>query len=60
MPINIGKTKDNYNKDRRPKYFNCNKYIYIAKECRNKKEKEMRKCFKYEQVKYIAKNYKEK
>ena len=33
MFMNIDKTKDNYDKERRPKYFNCNKYGHIAKEC---------------------------
>jgi len=31
--IDIRKAKDNFDKDRRPKYFNCNMYKYIAKEC---------------------------
>ena len=47
QPIDIGKSNDNF-KDRKPKYFNCNKYRHIAKECWKKKEKETRKCFKYE------------
>jgi len=32
QPINIGKSNDNF-KDGKPKYFNCNKYGHIAKEC---------------------------
>ena len=32
MLIDIGKAKDNYNKDKRPKYFNYNKYKHMAKE----------------------------
>ena len=42
QPMNIGKSNDNF-KDRKPKYFNCNKYGYMAKECWKKKEKETRK-----------------
>ena len=30
--MNIGKSNDNF-KDGKPKYFNCNKYGYMAKEC---------------------------
>jgi len=39
MPMNISKTKENYNKEGRPKCFNHNKYRYMAKECWKKKEK---------------------
>ncbi len=39
MFMNIDKTKDNYDKERRPKYFNCNKYGHIAKECWKKKRR---------------------
>ena len=28
-PMDIRKTKDNFNKDRKLKYFNCNIYRYI-------------------------------
>ena len=37
--IDIGKIKDNFNKDRRPKCFNCNTYGYMAKECRKLEER---------------------
>ena len=37
--IDIGKTKDNFNKDRRLKCFNCNTYRYMAKECRKLEER---------------------
>ena len=33
ISMNIGKTKDNYNKDKRPKCFNYNKYGHITKKC---------------------------
>ena len=36
--INIGKAKDNFNKNKRPKCFNHNIYRYIAKECWNLKK----------------------
>jgi len=35
--MDIGKSNDNF-KDGKPKYFNCNKYGYMAKECRLKKK----------------------
>jgi len=54
-PMNIGKFKDNYNKDRKPKHFNYNNYGHIAKEYR-KPKKEMRKCYKYNKVEHLAKN----
>ena len=55
--INIGKVKDNFNKDKRPKCFNCNTYRCMTKKCqRSKKEWDMRKCYKCNKVEYIAKN----
>ena len=58
IPIDIGKAKDNFNKDRRSKCFNCNIYRYIAKECKKpKKEQDMRKCYKCNKVEHIAKDY---
>ena len=54
-PMNIGKSKDNYNKDRKPKHFNYNNYGHMAKEYR-KPKKEMRKCYKYNKVEHLAKN----
>ena len=54
--IDIGKTKDNFNKDRKPRCFNCNVYGYIAKDCRKlKKEQDIRKCYKCDKIRYIAK-----
>jgi len=32
QPMDIGKSNDNF-KDGKPKYFNCNKYEHMAKEC---------------------------
>ena len=57
--IDIGKSNNNF-KGGKLKYFNCNKYGYIAKKYWKKKEKEIRKCFKYKQEGHIAKNYKGK
>ena len=60
MPMNIGKTKNNYDKEGRPKCFNCNKYRHIAKECWKKKKRNPKKYFKCERVGHIAKDCKEK
>ena len=55
--MDIGKSQDNFDKDGKPKYFNCNIYKYLAKEYkRPKKDKEMRKCYKYNKVEYLAKD----
>jgi len=35
--IDIRKSKDNFNKDKKPRCFNCNIYEYIAKECQRPK-----------------------
>jgi len=38
--MDIGKSNKNF-KDGKPKYFNCNKYSHMAKECQlEKKERE--------------------
>jgi len=58
--MDIGKTKNNYDKEERPKCFNYNKYGYMAKECQKKKEKNTRKCFRCERVGHLAKDCKEK
>jgi len=60
MPMDISKTKDNYDKEGRPKCFNCNKYGHIVKECQKRKEKDLRKCFRCKKVDHIAKDCKEK
>jgi len=57
-PMDIGKSKDNYNKDRKPRCFNCNIYRYITKDCQKpEKEKKTRKCHKYNKVGHFIKNY---
>ena len=58
--MDIGKSNDNF-KDRKPKYFNCNKYGHMAKEYQaEKKEQETRTCFKCEKKGHITKNCREK
>ena len=58
QPMDIEKSNDNF-KDRKPKCFNCNKYVHMAKECQSKKkEHETRKCFKCEKEGHIAKDCK--
>ena len=37
QPMDIGKSNKNF-KDEKPKYFNCNKYRHMAKECQAKKK----------------------
>ena len=57
QPIDIGKSNENF-KDRKPKYFNCNKYRYMAKECQSKKKEcKTRKYFKCDKEGHIAKDY---
>jgi len=56
--MDIYKAKDNYNKDRKPKYFNYNIYGHMVKDYKKpKKEKETRKYYKCDKVGHIAKNY---
>ena len=58
--MDIEKSNENF-KDRKPKCFNCNKYMHIAKECQSKKkEQETRTCFKYDKEGHITRDYKEK
>jgi len=37
QPMDIGKSNDNF-KDGKPKCFNCNKYVHMAKECQSEKK----------------------
>jgi len=54
--MDIGNAKDNF-KDRKPKYFNCNIYEHIEKDCKKlKKEKDTKKYYKYEKIRHIATN----
>ena len=59
--MDIGKSRNNFDKNGKPRCFNCNLYGHLAKECRRpKKEKEMRKCYKYDKQGYLAKDCKSK
>ena len=54
--MNIEKFKENF-KDRKSRYFNCNIYGHLAKDYkRPKKERDIRKCYKYKKVEYITKD----
>ena len=56
--MDIGKAKENFDKSRKPKCFNCNIYGHLTKKCRKlKKEQDTRKGYKYNKVEYIAKDY---
>ena len=56
--MNIGKSKNNYKKNKKPKCFNYNVYRHIVKDYwKPKKEKETRKCYKYDKVEHLVKNY---
>jgi len=60
QPMDIGRSNDNF-KDRKPKFFNCNKYGHMVKECQTKKKaQETRKCFKCNKEGHIVKDCKEK
>ena len=49
--MNIGKSKDNFDKNKKLKYFNYNIYKHMVKNCqRLKKVKETRKCYKSNKV----------
>jgi len=61
MPMDIGKTRDSFDKQGRPKCFNCNTYRHMARECKKpKKSKETRKCYKCDKVGHLAKDYRSK
>ena len=56
--IDIRKSKDSYNKDKKSKCFNYNIYKYMTKDYQKlNKEKEARMCYKCDKVRYLAKNY---
>ena len=58
ITMNIGKSRDNFNKDGKSKCFNYNIYRHMVKNCwKLKKERETRKCYKCNKVKHLAKNY---
>ena len=56
--INIRKSKDNFDKDRKPRCFNYNTYEYIVKEYQKlKRERDIRMYYKYNKVGYLARDY---
>jgi len=56
--MDIGKSKDNYDKNRKLRCFNCNIYGYIAKNCwKMEKEKETRRCYRYDKVEHLIRDY---
>jgi len=57
QPMDIGKSNDNF-RNEKLKYFNCNKYRHMAKECRSKKKEDKQQCFKCNKEGYIAKDCK--
>jgi len=59
--MNIGKSRNNFDKNGKPRYFNCNLYGHLAKECRRpKKERETRKCYNCNKQGHLAKDCKSK
>jgi len=59
--MDIGKSRNNFDENGKPRCFNCNLYKHIARECRRpKKEREMRKCYKCNKEGYLAKDCKSK
>jgi len=48
---------DNFDENEKPRYFNCNAYGHMVRDCRKpKKEKEMRKCYKCNKIGHLAKD----
>ena len=60
-PMDIRKAQGSFDKNRRPRCFNCNIYGHIAREYRkSKKKKKMRKCYKCDKVGHLAKDCRSK
>ena len=60
-PMDIGKSRNNFDKNGKPKCFNCNLYGHLAKECRRpKKERETKKCYKCDKQGHLVKDCKSK
>jgi len=60
-PMDIGKSRNNFDKNGKPRYFNCNLYRHLAKECRRpKKERETKKCYKCDKQGHLVKDCKSK
>jgi len=59
--MNIGKSRNNFDKNGKLRYFNCNLYRHLAKEYRRpKKERETRKCYNCDKQEHLAKDCKSK
>jgi len=59
--MDIGKSRNNFDENRKPRCFNYNLYGYLAKECRRpKKKKETRKCYNCDKQGHLAKDCKSK
>ena len=55
--IDIGKARNNFDKNGKPKCFNYNAYGHMVKDCwKTKKEWDTRKCYKYIKIEYISKD----
>ena len=55
--MDIGKFRDNYDKEGRSRCFNCNIYKHMAKKCwKPRKDKEMRKFYKCNRIVHLAKD----
>ena len=60
-PMDIGKSRNNFDENRKLRCFNYNVYRHIARECRrSKKERELRKCYKCNKEGHLAKDCKSK
>jgi len=56
--MDIRKVRDNYDKDGKLRSLNFNVYRHMANDCRKpKKEKDTRKCYQYNKVEHLVKNY---
>ena len=61
VPMDIGKSRNNFDENRKPRCFNCNLYGHLAKEYkRPKKERETRKCYNCDKQGHLAKDCKSK
>jgi len=60
-PMDIEKSRNNFDENGKPRCFNCNLYRHLAKECRRlKKERKTRKCYKCDKQEHLAKDCKSK
>ena len=55
--MDIGKARDNFDKNGKSKYFNYNTYRHMTKDCQKlKKEQDNRKYYKCKKIEHITKN----